>query len=211
MLVLLFSLAGVPPMVGFFAKFYVLLAAVDAGLAWLAVAGVVASVIGAFYYLRIVYYMYFGARRDALDAADAAGAVAAADGRRPRSWCWASSTCSGSRRWRPPAAADRLSADGDAHPPGPRASARHRPGRGRQHQWPRPRGCAPTLDAADLDHGAPPDRGARAARPGLGQPRGQFRGDPGAAPGGHARAGGAAVFMAALALFEALATVTDRP
>ena len=60
MLVLLFSLAGVPPMLGFFGKLYVLRAAYDAGLAWLAIAGVVASVIGAFYYLRIVYYMYFG-------------------------------------------------------------------------------------------------------------------------------------------------------
>ena len=67
MLVLLFSLAGVPPMVGFFGKFYVLRAAVDAGMTWLAVAGVVASVIGAFYYLRIVYYMYFGEDADALD------------------------------------------------------------------------------------------------------------------------------------------------
>jgi NADH-quinone oxidoreductase subunit N len=64
MLVLLFSLAGVPPLLGFFAKYYVLLAAVEAGLAWLAVAGVIASVIGAFYYLRIVYYMYFGEERD---------------------------------------------------------------------------------------------------------------------------------------------------
>ena len=60
MLVLLFSLAGVPPMLGFFGKFYVLRAAYEGGLAWLAVAGVIASVIGAFYYLRIVYYMYFG-------------------------------------------------------------------------------------------------------------------------------------------------------
>lgn len=60
MLILLFSLAGVPPLVGFFGKFYVLRAAYDGGLAWLAVAGVIASVIGAFYYLRIVYYMYFG-------------------------------------------------------------------------------------------------------------------------------------------------------
>ena len=68
MLVLLFSLAGVPPLVGFFGKLYVLRAAYDAGYAWLAVAGVVASVIGAFYYLRIVYYMYFGEdREDALD------------------------------------------------------------------------------------------------------------------------------------------------
>ena len=67
MLILLFSLAGVPPMVGFFGKFYVLRAAYDAGLAWLAVAGVIASVIGAFYYLRIVYFMYFGEETEALD------------------------------------------------------------------------------------------------------------------------------------------------
>ena len=67
MLVLLFSLAGVPPLVGFFGKYYVLLAAVEAGLAWLAVAGVIASVIGAFYYLRIVYLMYFGANDSDLD------------------------------------------------------------------------------------------------------------------------------------------------
>jgi NADH-quinone oxidoreductase subunit N len=67
MLVLLFSLAGVPPLVGFFGKFYVLKAAVDAEMAWLAVAGAVASVIGAFYYLRIVFYMYFGDETEALD------------------------------------------------------------------------------------------------------------------------------------------------
>ena len=59
--VLMFSLAGVPPLVGFFGKFYVLVAAVQAGLVWLAVAGVIASVIGAYYYLRIIYLMYFGA------------------------------------------------------------------------------------------------------------------------------------------------------
>lgn len=60
MLILLFSLAGVPPLLGFFGKFYVLRAAYEADLIWLAIAGVIASVIGAFYYLRIVYYMYFG-------------------------------------------------------------------------------------------------------------------------------------------------------
>ena len=68
MLVLLFSLAGVPPLVGFFAKYSVLLAAVDAGLVWLAVLGVIASVIGAFYYIRIVYIMYFGDEESELDA-----------------------------------------------------------------------------------------------------------------------------------------------
>ncbi|MES2845268.1 MAG: NADH-quinone oxidoreductase subunit NuoN [Pseudomonadota bacterium] len=68
MLVLMFSLAGVPPMVGFFGKFYVLKAAVDADMAWLALLGAVASVIGAFYYLRIVFYMYFGKETDVLDS-----------------------------------------------------------------------------------------------------------------------------------------------
>lgn len=63
-LFLMFSLAGVPPFLGFFAKLGVLSAAVDAGMAWLAVMGVIASVIGAFYYLRIVYYMYFGGEGD---------------------------------------------------------------------------------------------------------------------------------------------------
>ena len=67
MLVLLFSLAGVPPLLGFFGKFYVLRAAYDGGLAWLAIAGVIASVIGAYYYLRIVFFMYFGEGREALD------------------------------------------------------------------------------------------------------------------------------------------------
>ncbi|MCZ8151452.1 MAG: NADH-quinone oxidoreductase subunit NuoN [Rhodobacteraceae bacterium] len=68
MLVLMFSLAGVPPMVGFFGKFYVLKAAVDAGMTWLALAGAVASVIGAFYYLRIVFFMYFGKETEGVES-----------------------------------------------------------------------------------------------------------------------------------------------
>jgi NADH-quinone oxidoreductase subunit N len=68
MLVLLFSLAGVPPMLGFFGKFYVLRAAVDANMTWLALAGAVASVIGAFYYLRVVYFMYFGKEGAGVDS-----------------------------------------------------------------------------------------------------------------------------------------------
>ena len=56
---LLFSLAGVPPLAGFFAKFYVFLAAIKAGLFTLAVVGVLASVVGAYYYLVIVKTMYF--------------------------------------------------------------------------------------------------------------------------------------------------------
>jgi NADH-quinone oxidoreductase subunit N len=76
LLLLMFSLAGVPPLVGFWAKFAVLTAAVDAGLVWLAVGGVLASVIGAFYYLRLVYFMYFGTETDPLDR-DVAPAQAA--------------------------------------------------------------------------------------------------------------------------------------
>jgi NADH-quinone oxidoreductase subunit N len=57
--VLLFSLAGIPPLAGFFAKFYVFLAAINAGLYVLAVIGVLASVVGAYYYLSIIKTMYF--------------------------------------------------------------------------------------------------------------------------------------------------------
>ena len=59
MAVLLFSLAGIPPLAGFFAKFYVFLAAIESGLYVLAVIGMLLSVVGAFYYLRIVKIMYF--------------------------------------------------------------------------------------------------------------------------------------------------------
>jgi NADH-quinone oxidoreductase subunit N len=55
----MFSLAGIPPLAGFFAKWFAFLPAVKAGLYWLAVIGVVASVIGAYYYLRIVKIMFF--------------------------------------------------------------------------------------------------------------------------------------------------------
>jgi NADH-quinone oxidoreductase subunit N len=56
---LLFSLAGVPPLAGFFAKFYVFVAAIKAGLFTLSVVGVLTSVVGAYYYLVIVKVMYF--------------------------------------------------------------------------------------------------------------------------------------------------------
>jgi NADH-quinone oxidoreductase subunit N len=59
---LLFSLAGVPPLAGFFAKFYVFNAAIQAHLYWLAIVGVILSVISAYYYLRIVKVMYFDER-----------------------------------------------------------------------------------------------------------------------------------------------------
>ncbi|HEX7967261.1 MAG TPA: NADH-quinone oxidoreductase subunit NuoN [Stellaceae bacterium] len=57
--IFMFSMAGIPPLAGFFAKFYVFMAAIDAGLFYLAVIGVVTSVIGAYYYIRIVKLMYF--------------------------------------------------------------------------------------------------------------------------------------------------------
>jgi len=56
---MLFSLAGIPPLAGFFSKFYVFVAAIQAGLVTLAVIGVVTSVVGAYYYVRIVKIMYF--------------------------------------------------------------------------------------------------------------------------------------------------------
>jgi NADH-quinone oxidoreductase subunit N len=61
MLLLMFSMAGVPPTVGFYAKFSVLNAVVQSGHIWLAVVAVLFSLIGAFYYLRIVKLMYFDA------------------------------------------------------------------------------------------------------------------------------------------------------
>lgn len=58
-LLLMFSLAGIPPMIGFYAKLAVLQAVVNAGYVWLAVVAVLFSLIGAFYYLRIIKFMYF--------------------------------------------------------------------------------------------------------------------------------------------------------
>src|SRR5206468_12899845 len=64
MLLVMFSLAGIPPTVGFYAKFTVIQAAIDVGLVWLAVIAVLTSLIGAFYYLRIVKLMYFDEAQD---------------------------------------------------------------------------------------------------------------------------------------------------
>jgi NADH-quinone oxidoreductase subunit N len=68
MAVFMFSMAGVPPLAGFFGKFYVLLAAMQAGYLWLALIGVGASVIGGYYYLRVVKVMYFDEAAAPLDA-----------------------------------------------------------------------------------------------------------------------------------------------
>ena len=64
MAILMFSLAGLPPFVGFWAKFGVIQAVLNVNLTWLAVAAVLFSVVGAFFYLRIVKLMYFDAPVD---------------------------------------------------------------------------------------------------------------------------------------------------
>ena len=64
LMILMFALAGIPPLVGFFAKYFVFLAAIEAGLYPLAVIGVLASVVGAYYYLRIVKIMFVDEAKD---------------------------------------------------------------------------------------------------------------------------------------------------
>ena len=59
MLMIMFSMAGVPPFIGFYAKLLVLGGLIDTGLLWLAVLGVLLAVVGAFYYVRVVWFMYF--------------------------------------------------------------------------------------------------------------------------------------------------------
>jgi NADH-quinone oxidoreductase subunit N len=68
LMVLMFSLAGIPPLLGFFAKYYVFLAAIKEGLYPLAIVGVLSSVVGAYYYLRIVKVMFFDEARDSFQA-----------------------------------------------------------------------------------------------------------------------------------------------
>ena len=65
--IFMFSMAGIPPLAGFFGKLFVFLAAIDAGLFGLAVVGVLASVFGAFYYLRIIKFMYFDEPEESFD------------------------------------------------------------------------------------------------------------------------------------------------
>ena len=66
--VFMFSLAGVPPFAGFFGKYYVFTGAVEAGYTWLAITGVLMSVVSAYYYLRLVVVMYFNDRSGGADA-----------------------------------------------------------------------------------------------------------------------------------------------
>ena len=73
LMILMFSMAGIPPMAGFFGKFFVFMAALNAELYALAIIGAVTSVVSAFYYLRIIKVMYFDEPVEALDRVEAPG------------------------------------------------------------------------------------------------------------------------------------------
>jgi NADH-quinone oxidoreductase subunit N len=75
MMLIMFSLAGIPPTAGFYAKLAVISAAVSAGHLWLAVAAVMLSLVGAYYYLRIVKLMYFDEPADAAPVPGHPGAI----------------------------------------------------------------------------------------------------------------------------------------
>jgi NADH-quinone oxidoreductase subunit N len=77
MALFMFSLTGIPPFAGFFGKYYVFAGAVDAGLTWLAVVGVLMSVVSAYYYLRLVVLMYFREQEPAVQGSLTRGALAA--------------------------------------------------------------------------------------------------------------------------------------
>lgn len=75
MAVFMFSLAGIPPLAGFFGKYYVFLAAVGAGMTWLAVIGVLTSLVSVYYYLRLVVEMYFLETAQVVDVHPAPGSM----------------------------------------------------------------------------------------------------------------------------------------
>ena len=65
--ILMFSLAGIPPLAGFFGKFYIFIAAIESNLLLLAIVGILASVVGAFYYFRIIKVIYFDESKNSFD------------------------------------------------------------------------------------------------------------------------------------------------
>jgi len=66
--VILFSLAGIPPLAGFFAKFYVFMAVIEKSMYFLAIVGLLSTVIAAFYYLRIIKIIYFDQEKEKYDS-----------------------------------------------------------------------------------------------------------------------------------------------
>lgn len=67
---IMLSLAGIPPFAGFFGKYYLFLAAINAGMVWLAIVGVVSSIIASYFYLRVIVLMYFRDTKDSLTVAE---------------------------------------------------------------------------------------------------------------------------------------------
>jgi len=66
-MIILFSLAGIPPMAGFFAKFYIFISVIEQSMYFLAIVGLVSTVISAFYYLRIIKIIYFDSPKEKYD------------------------------------------------------------------------------------------------------------------------------------------------
>ncbi len=73
MLIFMFSLTGIPPTAGFMGKFYVFMSAIDAGYAWLVIVAVIFSAISAYFYLRIVMYMYMKEPKETVQLATSPG------------------------------------------------------------------------------------------------------------------------------------------
>ena len=67
MLIILFSLAGIPPLAGFFAKFYIFISVIEQSMYFLAIVGLLSTVVAAFYYLRIIKIIYFDAEKEKFD------------------------------------------------------------------------------------------------------------------------------------------------
>ena len=70
LLILLFSLAGIPPLAGFFAKFYIFISVIEQSMYFLAIVGLISTVISAFYYLRIIKIIYFDPPKEKYDQID---------------------------------------------------------------------------------------------------------------------------------------------
>ena len=67
MMIILFSLAGIPPLAGFFAKFYIFKAVIEQSMYFLAIVGLLSTVIAAFYYIRLIKVMYFDEQKEKYD------------------------------------------------------------------------------------------------------------------------------------------------
>ncbi len=67
LLILLFSLAGIPPMAGFFAKFYIFISVIEESMYFLAIVGLLSTVVAAFYYLKIIKIIYFDKAKEKYD------------------------------------------------------------------------------------------------------------------------------------------------